>query len=72
MSRQRPTGFTAGPNIDPLIGSAELLEGDDVSEYSWGPGIVPAGYEDALPIEGGRYHGRAPEPDLNVRIARDL
>lgn len=33
------------------------------SEMSWGAGLVPQGLEDAPPLEGGRYHGKAPEVD---------
>lgn len=33
----------------------------DAGEYSWGPGLTPQGLEDALPADGGRYHGKTPK-----------
>ena len=30
------------------------------SELSWGPGLVPPGFEYAPPSEGGFYRGRSP------------
>jgi hypothetical protein len=46
---------------------------DDSSEFSWGPGLVPAGKETAPPSEGGVYRAMCPpveltpSPDLSVR-----
>jgi hypothetical protein len=43
------------------------------SEFSWGPGLVPPGYEYAPPSMGGMYRGtsqpveRTYSPDLSVR-----
>jgi hypothetical protein len=44
------------------------------SEFSWGPGLVPPGYEYAPPGTGGMYRGKCPpveltrSPDLSVRV----
>jgi len=43
------------------------------SEFSWGPGLAPPGYEYAPPSMGGMYRGtsqpveRTYSPDLSVR-----
>lgn len=34
---------------------------DGPTEFSWGPGQVPAGYETKSPAEGGAYVGRTPK-----------
>jgi hypothetical protein len=47
---------------------------DDSSEFSWGPGPVAPGKEDAPPSQGGIYRGKCPpveltsSPDLSVRV----
>jgi hypothetical protein len=44
------------------------------TEFSWGPGLVPPGYEYAPPSMGGMYRGKCPpaertySPDLSVRV----
>lgn len=46
----------------------------DSSEFSWGPGLVPRGYENYPPSMGGQYRGICPpvertwSPDLSVRV----
>lgn len=43
------------------------------SDFSWGPGLVPRGYEYYPPSMGGMYRGKCPpveltkSPDLSVR-----
>jgi hypothetical protein len=62
------------------IGSPRQLLGfwkdrtfDGPSEFSWGPGLVPPGKENAPPSRGGMYRGKCPpveltgSPDLIVR-----
>ncbi len=34
------------------------------SEFSWGPGLVPPGYENAPHSEGGMYRPKCPPVDL--------
>jgi len=36
----------------------------DASEFSWGPGLVPAGKENAPPSRGGMYRGMCPPVEL--------
>ena len=43
---------------------------DTPSEFSWGPGQVPAGYERLGPSEGGAYRGRSPRYDAQGRMPR--
>jgi hypothetical protein len=44
------------------------------TEFSWGPGLVPRGYEFLPPSQGGMYRGtcepveRTWSPDLSVRV----
>lgn len=33
----------------------------DATEFSWGPGPMPPGYEFAPPRDGGKYNGRSPD-----------
>lgn len=46
----------------------------DKSEFSWGPGLVPRGLENAPPSQGGAYRGKCPPveftpgDDLSVRV----
>ena len=43
------------------------------TEFSWGPGMVPPGYEHAPPRNGGMHIGRAPsmtEPRCNRRYRK--
>ncbi len=39
------------------------------SEFSWGAGLTPPGLADALPSQGGRYHGTAPPVDTSPAAA---
>jgi hypothetical protein len=34
------------------------------SEFSWGPGLVPPGKENAPPSRGGMYRGQCPPVEL--------
>jgi hypothetical protein len=50
---------------------------DGPSEFSWGPGLVPPGKENAPPNRGGMYRGKCQpveltthSPDLSVRTRR--
>ena len=45
------------------VGMAYDRETED-SEYSWGSGLVPNGFEDAQPAEGGRYKGKTPQETI--------
>jgi hypothetical protein len=48
------------------------------SEFSWGPGLVPPGKENAPPSDGGVYRGTCPpveltpSPHLSVRARQSL
>ena len=42
----------------------------DASEFSHGDGLTPPGLEDVPPTEGGRYHGRTPLIDPDIRMSR--
>lgn len=71
MSEQ-PSGYPVGQSefyshvLDPNQMS------DEATEFSWGLGLTPKGLENALPSQGGRYHGKAPEPDPIVYVDNDL
>jgi len=41
------------------------------SEFSWGEGLTPRGFEDAPPSQGGRYRGMAPPVDMSPAVAAD-
>ena len=41
------------------------------SEYSWGPGLTPPGFEDAPASQGGRYRGMAPPVDMSLAVAAE-
>ncbi len=43
----------------------------DSSEFSWGSGLTPAGLGDALPSEGGRYRGMAPDCVEQISVSFD-
>lgn len=64
MNNYHPT-----PPLDPNEYS------DGPSEFDWGPGLVPRGFEDAPVSEGGRYRGREASedhpPQHMVQISRD-
>lgn len=47
----------------------EQLDGE-ASEMSWGPGLVPRGFEDASPSEGGMYTGLTPPCDPQIGVGR--
>ena len=46
----------------------------ETTDFSWGPGLVPRGYENYPPSMGGQYRGTCPpvertySPDLSVRV----
>jgi hypothetical protein len=62
----------AGPSEFDEIGSAYRHHTDE-SEYCWGSGLTPAGLEDALPAQGGRYHGKSPEATFpQIRVSREM
>lgn len=44
-------------------------EASGASELCWGPGLVPAGLEDAPPSRGGRYQGKCPPLDSQTTEA---
>jgi len=46
---------------DPLALHCEQT-GDQSTEFSFGPGLVPRGKERALPKDGGMYRGTTPRP----------
>ncbi len=41
------------------------------SEFSWGPGLAPPGFENAPPADGGRYRGMAPPVDMSLAVRAD-
>lgn len=43
---------------------------DGPTEFSFGPGQVPAGCERLGPAEGGTYRGRSPRQDAQGRLPR--
>jgi hypothetical protein len=56
--------------------SRDPFESAGSSEFSWGPGLVPHGYEYAPPSQGGMYRGTCPpveltpSHDLSVRVTQ--
>ncbi|VEG57087.1 Uncharacterised protein [Mycolicibacterium aurum] len=71
-SGNRPGGvsYEHQPGLDPW--TLRSLENNDASELSWGDGLVPPGYEDADPIDGGTYKGKTPRQLERVNISRGL
>ncbi len=77
-----PTGFDVeGGDYEPVrnpYGIAGVRAGIDVDgnvvlgagEFSYGPGNVVPGYEDALPADGGIYRGTAPPSNLHIGVGR--
>jgi hypothetical protein len=51
-------------------GANEHSAGDGPTEFSWGEGLVPPGYEHAPPSEGGMYIGRSPDMTESRRKPR--
>jgi hypothetical protein len=43
---------------------------DGPTEFSWGPGQVPVGFERKSPAEGGAYRGRSPRTDAHGRLPK--
>ena len=41
-------------------------EPSDASEFCWGYGLTPPGLENAEPVHGGRYRGKAASESLPV------
>ncbi len=41
------------------------------SEFSWGEGLTPRGFEDAPPSLGGVYRGMAPPVDMSPAVTAD-
>lgn len=66
----------ASPLARQRLGFWEDKTFDGPSEFSWGPGLVPPGKENAPPSHGGIYRGvcppveLTPNPDLSVRAKR--
>lgn len=69
-SGMRPGALTEQGPLDPW--TLRSLENNDSSELSWGDGLVPPGYEDASPIEGGMYRGKSPAQPERVKVSRGL
>lgn len=71
-SGDRPSGvsYEQPPGLDPY--TLRSLENNDASELSWGDGLVPPGYEDATPAEGGMYKGKSPRQPERVNVSRGL
>ena len=47
------------------------LEKNGASEFSYGNGLNPPGLENADPAEGGRYHGKSPRQDRDIRMGKN-
>lgn len=69
-SGMRPSLLNEPGPLDPW--KLRDLENNDASELSWGEGLVPPGYEDASPAEGGMYRGKSPAQPERVNISRRL
>ena len=72
MAQDRTGVNVTGPSELDKVGWAYRHHTDE-SEYCWGSGLTPAGLENALPIEGGRYHGKSPqESSPQIRVSTVL
>ncbi|OBK60284.1 hypothetical protein A5656_12895 [Mycobacterium gordonae] len=61
----------SGRGSDDIRRPLDMNELDsEASEFSWGPGLVPKGFESAPVSEGGMYSGLTPDCSPQVRVER--
>lgn len=70
----RPPGGTSSralPDLSSGLGQADIdARFAQGSEFSHGPGLVAPGFENAIPVDGGRYRGRTPPTELRVKLTK--
>lgn len=65
------TGANTSGTGDHISRPLDVNELDaEASEFSWGPGLVPKGLENAAPEDGGTYKGLTPACDPHIGVSR--